>query len=686
MTKGKSNSLLFRIIHRYLGFFLAGIMTVYALSGVVLIFRDTDLFKIEKQQEKKKRSKNDSVTTTQVAEAKKSDMTSDIPLFRVNGLEIKNAQAQWDDAQLDQKVTLKELNIESGLIQLGEFVPLQISALIQTAKPSANVQLKTQANINFDLKTQQLLLNDFSLNLNAGLSEFDIDKLVLNLQTAVSANLEKQIFSLPSMSLDIDAKGKAIPGGKITANLTTGIEVNLAEQLLQLKQLTIKTLGLEVKSQFQVSQLIDAPSVQGHIDIGSFNPKKILSQLAINLPEMQSDQTLQSAAMNFDIKAGTNSASLNNLKLEFDESTMIGGISVNDFAQPNIKYALSLDKINLDAYLPPAKPADEVSATAGATTAPAVSKDVVIDLPVEMLRSLHLAGSLNVDSVKGFEQTITGLNIETLAEKGLIKITKLNAKLLEGDVASSAQFDVRKNTPLYEFNIKGDGIEADSIVNPLLQDMLGERAVGIHGASYFVLSINTKGQTVNQLMANSHGDISFNANNAVMRGVDAEYFVRKAVAAYLQEKNIPVKEEWRGQYTPKETTAIKTLHATATIRQGIIQNNDLLLDSARFKVTGAGSVNLPKETLRYRTVVDVQPLETKTTAEQLVDVPMPVLITGSFSQPIIKMDKKAWTKQASKALTSKAKEEVKQKVEKKKNEKVEELKNKLQDKLKGLFN
>ena len=34
-----------RIIHRYLGFFLAGIMAVYALSGITLIFRDSDTFK-----------------------------------------------------------------------------------------------------------------------------------------------------------------------------------------------------------------------------------------------------------------------------------------------------------------------------------------------------------------------------------------------------------------------------------------------------------------------------------------------------------------------------------------------------------------------------------------------------------------------------------------------------------------
>lgn len=37
-----------RIVHRYLGFFLAGIMAVYAFSGVIMIFRDTDFLKRDK--------------------------------------------------------------------------------------------------------------------------------------------------------------------------------------------------------------------------------------------------------------------------------------------------------------------------------------------------------------------------------------------------------------------------------------------------------------------------------------------------------------------------------------------------------------------------------------------------------------------------------------------------------------
>lgn len=45
MESRKPAGFYMRVLHRYIGFFLAGIMAVYALSGVVLIFRTTDYFK-----------------------------------------------------------------------------------------------------------------------------------------------------------------------------------------------------------------------------------------------------------------------------------------------------------------------------------------------------------------------------------------------------------------------------------------------------------------------------------------------------------------------------------------------------------------------------------------------------------------------------------------------------------------
>ena len=52
MARPTNGSLQARILHRYLGFFLAGIMAVYAISGVILIFRSTDFLKRETRVEK----------------------------------------------------------------------------------------------------------------------------------------------------------------------------------------------------------------------------------------------------------------------------------------------------------------------------------------------------------------------------------------------------------------------------------------------------------------------------------------------------------------------------------------------------------------------------------------------------------------------------------------------------------
>lgn len=45
MDKIKDTRSFMRITHRYLGYLLAGIMAVYSVSGVILVYRDTDFLK-----------------------------------------------------------------------------------------------------------------------------------------------------------------------------------------------------------------------------------------------------------------------------------------------------------------------------------------------------------------------------------------------------------------------------------------------------------------------------------------------------------------------------------------------------------------------------------------------------------------------------------------------------------------
>ena len=80
MKNQKSTQFYVRIVHRYLGFFLAGIMTVYALSGVLLIFRTTDFLKTENLENKKLQP---SLTINEVGKALK---IKDIELIKAENI------------------------------------------------------------------------------------------------------------------------------------------------------------------------------------------------------------------------------------------------------------------------------------------------------------------------------------------------------------------------------------------------------------------------------------------------------------------------------------------------------------------------------------------------------------------------------------------------------------------------
>ncbi len=92
-----------RIWHRYLGFFLAGIMAVYAISGIVLIFRDTDFLK------QKKTVENKLAPNLPIEEVSKLVKLRDLKAKSENGDTIFFAQGYYNKVTGDEKHTIKSL-------------------------------------------------------------------------------------------------------------------------------------------------------------------------------------------------------------------------------------------------------------------------------------------------------------------------------------------------------------------------------------------------------------------------------------------------------------------------------------------------------------------------------------------------------------------------------------------------
>ncbi|HED35329.1 MAG TPA: AsmA family protein [Gammaproteobacteria bacterium] len=566
--------------------------------------------------------------------------SSSVLAVRVKGVVLKDARVQWDDALSGQSVLLQQINLKTGAIEPGVAVPVSFSTDMSLSEAQAGVQ----TNVKLDLDAQ------------------------------IKADLEKQLFNLSAVVLGINVRDKSLPGGKVQADIKTDVVLDLNKQTARIKTLNIQSTGLELQAQVEVSDLMRGPRAKGSIDLRRFNPSELVKTLGIALPVMASQQVLSSASMNLSFSASETAVHLKPVLVKFDESTLKGELKLNDFATPRIGYTLALDQINLDDYLPPVEKAAKAQGTPEAGKA-----DIPIDLPVAMLRDLNVKGALKVGRIQVAEQKISNLQVSISAKAGLINIKPIKADVLEGSLSASAQLDVRKKTPQYTLSLNTLGVNADGLASPMLQKMSGKKEVRISGKSNMSLDIQSYGQSVNQLMANSNGTFGFNMGRAQLYGMDSEYFVREAVLGYLEKKKQKIPEKWRKEYQPKETTALRKALATAVIRKGVIDNQDLLIDSKRFKITGAGKINLPAEALDYRVVIDVNPVKTETVFERVRDVPMPVFIRGGFAQPEVSIDSSVWRKNVGKELTADVKKDLKQKIKKEKKEKKDKLKKKLRN-------
>jgi len=95
--------LTFRVLHRYLGFFLAGIMMIYAVSGITLIFRNTDAFKREVL---KKNSVGPGLTEETLGRALR---IRDLKVTSNDGANIVFEQGTYNAETGEAKFTTKEL-------------------------------------------------------------------------------------------------------------------------------------------------------------------------------------------------------------------------------------------------------------------------------------------------------------------------------------------------------------------------------------------------------------------------------------------------------------------------------------------------------------------------------------------------------------------------------------------------
>jgi AsmA protein len=161
-------------------------------------------------------------------------------------------------------------------------------------------------------------------------------------------------------------------------------------------------------------------------------------------------------------------------------------------------------------------------------------------------------------------------------------------------------------------------------------------------------------------MNSLNGTAEFSFKDGAVNGVNIAALIREAQAT-LEGQPLPKQQQ-------PNRTDFALLRGSATVNNGLVRNDDLVMKSPLLRISGAGEVSLPKETIDYTLNTKfVGSLEGQGGKGQnkLEGVSIPVHVGGTFSNPTYVPDLGAVVKDAAKAEVDKRVQKEKKKLEKK---------------------
>jgi len=440
-----------------------------------------------------------------------------------------------------------------------------------------------------------------------------------------------------SLSFDLES---GQPPVRARVDLTSRMALDLETQTLEVSELSLSTGNLGLLANFKGTRLFAAPAINGTLEMKPFNPRTLMDKLGVKY-ETADKNTLKMFAFKTKFAATADSVEFKDLALALDDSHVTGAMGIRHLARPAYQVDLAVDQIDLDRYLPASAPPTASGAKPDAAAPPAP-----VEIPLSMLRALAVQGRLRVQKLKAFSLHATDAVVQVSADNGLITLGPNQAKLYSGNYAGRTALDVRGKIPLLNIDESVSGIE----LAPALKDAL--QFDKFTGAANLSATLTAQGLDANRIKETLNGAAKFAVQNGSIKGVNLKK-MSDAIAAAIRDKSYQKLTELVPQ--SGDETRFTQLGGTAQIKNGIVENKDLKLQSPDlFNVSGKGSANLPKETLDYTVTLGSYPL----------------LIDGTFSHPRFKPD---WN-----AI-------FKGKLEEMKSEKTKELEQKLDEKLKEKF-
>lgn len=332
--------------------------------------------------------------------------------------------------------------------------------------------------------------------------------------------------------------------------------------------LVLQILGMDISGVFMAKAKGDTLNYSGELKLAETNLKELFPQIGMEAPATTDPKALEKFSTDIRINGTADMASLENLTIKLDDTTITGIGAVKNFDKPAINFAVNVDDIDIDRYMPPAGK-EEKSTT---PSEPVAEKEAPAEEPdLSALKELDLAAKLTIGKLKAMNLRITEILCETRAKGGIVTIKPFTAKLYEGTLDLHSTLNANPTPATWKEAADLKGVQA----GPLLKDLVGkDHLLGTAIAKY---AVTGNGLTPDNIKKSISGTASFAFTDGAVNGVN--------VAKMLRDTFNTIKGKPSGGDEPERTDFAELL-GSAVIKNGHITNNDLLMKSPLLRVTG----------------------------------------------------------------------------------------------------
>jgi AsmA protein len=429
-----------------------------------------------------------------------------------------------------------------------------------------------------------------------------------------------------------DATGLAEP---IPMGLRSIVSADLNSGIVEIREFNFHLTPMLLQGQVSITGLNDSIQASGSMLASSFDVAGLMQTLGTSASESQevgSNATTALPRLSFklDFSGDESQFSISDLGVTLGDSTAQGNVEIRlatDFTPMSVSYNLSSSALDLSPFMPAAAGTslaeNATDANGAASAEPSVySSSSDTALPVELLSSFDVTGSLSIDSLKANEYQFENITIFTNIESSVLDIEIQPVSAFEGTIAGNIRVDGRSADAPMTSSLNFNQLNLVNLVPSI------SRFNSVTGRLNMTSEYSASAASTASLANTLDGATQFAVSgNSVDIGVIKQIFT---TISALSPTGGSI-QQWPDQ------VQFSQLEGYIVFDNGIAENQLINLKMDNFQLDGVGGVDLASRAFNYQlafTLLGEPELQTIPIGELYHGVQWPVECAADFADEV----------------------------------------------------